>query len=340
MISRRKFVRNSAITAGMAPLLSFNRTNIPGTSSDQKAADREVWIAGLSQMWMRADTAEEMIKQSIENLNDIMVFNPDLICLPELFPFGMTDRRYVMTEMIEISAKAIERLSEFSSRNNCYIICPVYTSENGKYYNSAVFINRKGDKAGVYNKIHPTIDELEKGVSPGALLQKAVQTEYGLIGAQICFDINWDDGWSMLQKQGCRIVFWPSAFDGGKMVNTKAWEHKYVIATSSNQNNSRLCDISGETVAQTGIWNRSVFCGKVNLEKIFVHLWPYVNRFQEIRNKYGRKVNITIYHEEQWAIIESLSPDVFLKDIMKEFEIRTHEEHIRQAEEAGIRSRS
>jgi hypothetical protein len=171
-------------------------------------------------------------------------------------------------------------------------------------------------------------------------MQTVIPTEYGPVGSQICFDINWDDGWTMLQGQGARIVFWPSAFDGGRMVNTKAWMHKYVVATSTNQNNSRLCDISGETVAQTGLWNKHLFCAPVNLEKVFLHTWPYVRRFPDIQRKYGRKVRITHFHEEQWAILESLSPDVLVKDVLKEFELKTHEEHIRSGDVAQNKSRA
>jgi len=72
----------------------------------------------------------------------------------------------------------------------------------------------------------------------------------------------------------------------------------------------------------------------VNLEKVFLHTWPYAQRFSEIKAKYGRKVVIKSYHEEEWSIIESRSPDLKVADIMKEFELKTHEEHIAFATKA------
>jgi hypothetical protein len=68
------------------------------------------------------------------------------------------------------------------------------------------------------------------------------------------------------------------------------------------------------------------------MEKVFLTTWPYVSRFMDIQNKYGRKVKITNFHEEEWTIIESLSPELFVNDILKEFELKTHEEHISSAE--------
>lgn len=335
---RRDFLRTSAITAGMTSFLPFG---LEGKSpAEHEQSHREVWIAGFSQMWLRAETAESMVEKMLAILKDIAPLQPDFVCLPEVFPFEMIQKKYQIADMVALSEKITEQFSGFSRENNCYTICPVYTARNGSNYNSAVFLDRQGKEIGVYDKIHPTWGEIDNGVAPGALFQPVVPTEYGPVGAQICFDINWDDGWTMLQNQGAKIVFWPSAFDGGKMVNTRAWQHKYVMATSTNQNSAKLCDISGDTIAQTGIWNKYFFCAPVNLEKIFIHLYPYVNRFQEIQNKYGRKIHITIFHDEQWAIIESLSADVFVKDILQEYEILTYEEHIKKGDAAQLHARS
>jgi hypothetical protein len=72
----------------------------------------------------------------------------------------------------------------------------------------------------------------------------------------------------------------------------------------------------------------------VNLEKAFLHSWPFCRRFREIEAKYGRKVRIRTFHEEEWTIIESLDADVRVAEILKEFELQTHEEHIREADRA------
>jgi beta-ureidopropionase len=339
-ISRRTLLGNTAITAGMAPFATSGSSarSTPGIQREEHSP-RAVWIAAVSQMWLRAPSAQSMADQVMNILKEAIPFQPDFVCLPELFPFGNIEKTYPISEMLDISAKVLDRLSEFSRQNGCYTVCPVYTSAGGRAYNSSVFLDRLGKKIGVYNKIHPTEGEISEGVSPGALFQPVIQTEFGPVGSQICFDINWDDGWTMLHKQGAKIVFWPSAFDGGKMVNTKAWMHKYIVATATNQNNSKLCDISGETVAQTGLWNKYLFCAPVNLEKAFLTTWPYVHRFTDIQKKYGRRIRITHFHEEQWAILESLSPDVFVKDILKEFDLKTFEEHISSGEIAQNKSR-
>jgi hypothetical protein len=68
------------------------------------------------------------------------------------------------------------------------------------------------------------------------------------------------------------------------------------------------------------------------MEKEFFPTYDYLKEYQEIEQKYGRKVRITTYHEEEWTIIESLSPDVRIRDIMKEFNMLSHIEGIAAAE--------
>jgi predicted amidohydrolase len=333
LISRRNFIRNTTLTAGvgsLAPIGLINSKN-PAKLSDRFPA-REIWIAGVSEMGLEAESPEMMCKKILETLADALPYQPDFICLPEAFPFLYISQKYTQSEKVEISMRVLERFSEFSKQNNCYIICPVYTPGDGGIFNSAVIIDRKGKRAGIYNKIHPTEDEIRSGINPGALFQPVIQTDYGPVGIQICFDMNWDDGWGMYRDQGAKIIFWPSAYAGGTTVNTKAWQHKCVVASATQKNTSKLCDITGQTITQTGIWNKNLYCGPVNMEKAFLATWPYVDHFKDIQNKYGRKIRITNFHEEEWSIIESLSADVSVSDILKEFNLRTWEEHMASAE--------
>lgn len=337
-ITRRKFLHTTAVTSGLGIVqigLHGSAISKPGS----EIQNREIWIAGISQMNMHATTADNMVDQIFEILEGIKPYKPDFVCLPETFPFTYVEKQTTPGEKVAISEKTIVRFSEFSRQNNCYTICPVYTQRDGKIFNSAVVLDRNGNRIGSYEKIHLADYEIEAGFTCGDLFQPVIKTEFGPIGIQICFDIEWDDGWTMLRKQGANIIFWPSAFAGGKCVNTKAWEHKCVVSSATNKNTAKLCDISGEVIAQTGIWNPNLFCAPVNLEKVFLPTWPAVQHFSEIQKKYGRKVQITNFNEEEWTIIESLSPDIKVKDILKEFGLKSHEELTTEVELLQAKSR-
>jgi predicted amidohydrolase len=225
-----------------------------------------------------------------------------------------------------------QRFARFARDHGCHVICPIYTIENGRCYNSAVVIDRNGTILGEYRKMHPTVDEIESGITPGPADPPVFKTDCGVIGVQICFDIEWTDGWQKLQRAGAEIVFWPSAFAGGRMVNTKAWQNKYFVVSSTCKDTTKICDISGEEIARTGRWNPHWAVAPVNFEKVFVHTWPYVKSFDAIRTKYGRAIKIVSFHEEEWTLFESLAPDIRIAEVMKEFGILTYAEHITSSE--------
>jgi predicted amidohydrolase len=270
-------------------------------------------------------------------MEETVPFEPDIICLPEVFTsWNVSSKEPPLAECAEEPIGPYSRpFAQFAAKHNCHVVCPIYTVAEGRYYNSAVFIDRRGQVFGEYHKMHPTLGDMKWGVSPGEEEPPVFKTDIGVLGAQICFDIAWYDGWRKLRRAGAEIVFWPSAFPGGDMVNAHAWQNKYCVVSSTNKGATKICDIDGQTVACTGHYANWV-CAPVNLEKAFLHTWPYCRRFDEIQAKYGRKVSIRTFHEEEWTIIESLSAEVRVADILKEFELKTHEEHIAEANKAQL----
>ena len=331
-ISRRSFIEKTAIAAGFTALGAGNAFGKPDESRvSQTQLPREVWIATVSQQGMSEDTPEKMVQSVFDVLEKSIVYRPDVICLPEIFMYSYLSPTMDLQKEAARSAELLKDFMTFARTNHCYLICPLLTTENGKIYNAAVVIDRQGNRIGEYRKMYLPDDEIALGLTPGPLQPPVFKADFGIFGIQICYDILWNENWKALRQQGAEIVFWTSAYAGGQTVNTKAWQNKYVVVSSTREI-SKICDISGEVIAQTGAFDRNLICAPVNLEKAFLHAWPSVLRFDEIKAKYGRKIKITNYHEEQWSIIESLSPDVRVKDILTEFELRTFEQLITDSE--------
>ena len=331
-VSRRCFIGTAALTAGFTVAGTESVRGEASAGSSQGRLPREVWIATVSQQGLSANTPQQMAQNVLAMMEKSVVYRPDVICLPEVFLSSHLVRQNMsLSEQAEVSGELLKDFMDFAKTNHCYLICPMITREDVKIYNSAVVVDRQGNRVGTYHKIHLPEDELEAGITPGPLLPPVFKTDFGVIGIQICFDCIWNDGWKALRNQGAEIVFWPSAYSGGQVINARAWQNKYVVVASTLER-SKICDITGDVVAQTGIWDRNLICAPVNLEKAFLHTWPSVQLFDQIRAKYGRKINIVTYHEEQWSVIESLSPDLCVNDILKEFNIRTFEQLTHDAE--------
>lgn len=341
-LTRRGFMQTASVGLGIgAATASMALGEAPPAAGPVRRGarlPREVWIASVSQNGLTAGTVEEMTRKVLARMAEVLPFEPDIICLPEAFPFvNLSSGRPPVSETSEEPIGRFSKpFADFAARHKCHVVCPIYTVENGRSYNAAVFIDRNGQYVGQYRKMHPTVDEIEGGVMPGSPQPPVFKTDIGVLGAQICFDIEWYDGWRKLREGGAELVFWPSAFGGGSMVNTHAWQNKYCVVSSTRKGATKICDIDGQTLACTGQYATWV-CAPVNLEKAFLHSWPFCNRFREIEAKYGRKVRIRTFHEEEWTIIESLDADVRVAEILREFELQTHEEHIREADQAQRR---
>jgi beta-ureidopropionase len=336
--TRRNFIKKSVATSSLAAIGPIAFPFVPaGSEIPSCKLPREVWIAGISQTGLEDSSSRIMVDRIMGLIDDVAVFQPDIICLPETFESA--NQKFSLSEKLDNSQRALKLVAVLARKYNCYIICPVHISTGNYAYNAAVVFDRTGTRFGEYLKTHLTIGEIESGLTPGPVQPPVFQTDFGRIGIQICYDIYWNDGWEKLRRQNAEIVCWPSAFAAGQRLNIKAAEHHYIVASSTRNATSKICDIRGETVVQTGQWSRNFYCGTVNLEKILVDTWPHVNSFNEIQKKYGRKVRITTFHEEQWSVIESLVPDIFVADIVKEFGLKTFNQDVDDAETAQIKAR-
>ncbi len=313
-----------------------------GTVKKENRLPREVWVAGMSLkgLWPEK-TIEKRMKDVLERMENFYAFEPDLICLPETISTSWVDESKTLEEVAEdetTPGPITSMLAEVARKQNCYITCPIVTKKEGRYYNSSILLNRQGKIEGVFHKVHPTATEIIPeayfkggGVTPGTVKQGVFKTDFGRIGMQICFDAEWSDGWHSLKEDGAEIVCFPSQGPFLNTLSNHAWVNHYYIVASTGED-SQIIDMTGDVIASDGEFARWV-CAPVNLEKELLHIWPHTLKFKDIQKKYGRKIRFKIYHPENWATLESRDPDVKVKDILKEYEIPTYDEHIREATE-------
>lgn len=341
--SRRQFLGKVGIASAIATTWSTSQT---GKTLARPAAPsiprlpREVGIVTLSQDRVTARSIASRTSEVLARMEKAVALSPDFICLPELFYIEqMSPENLRLPKYCEEPIGEITRpFAEFARNHACYVVCPVLTAQRGRRYNSAVFLDREGELLGEYHKIHPTETEMEGGIAPGPSDPPVFQTEFGLVGAQICYDINWPEGWRKLHKAGAEIVFWPSAFPGGRMVNARAWENQCCVVTSIRKGVARVCDITGETLARTSNWDRWAYA-TVNLEKTIIPTWPGVKKFDDIRAKYGQDLRLKTFAEEGWTLFESRSPELKVADVLEEFDLKTKDQRLHAAEQAQSQRR-
>ena len=74
-------------------------------------------------------------------------------------------------------------------------------------------------------------------------------------------------------------------------------------------------------------------------QKSFLHVWPYVRRFDEIRRNMGDPSELPISTKRSGRSSKASHP-IFRLSILEEFDLKTHEEHTRSAEAVQDRARN
>ncbi|HWC01053.1 MAG TPA: carbon-nitrogen hydrolase family protein, partial [Bryobacteraceae bacterium] len=131
---------------------------------------------------------------------------PDVIVLPEVAITGEFSGT-VRNTAIPYSGAVEAAFARKARQHHTYLVVPLYLLEDdGKTCsNAAILVGRNGERVGTYRKVHLAVptgsDSLEGGTTPGK--EAAVfSCDFGKLGIQICFDMEYDSGWRELERQG------------------------------------------------------------------------------------------------------------------------------------------
>ena len=338
--SRRNFIRQSSLGLGAGIIGMSNPFTRTGDNKKVATKDvNEICVAGIDLKGgpHHHTTMESRIKGVLQRMEEVSGLQPDIICLPELFSTMWVDEKKPISEIAEdekVPGPVTARIAAFAKKNGCYVVCPLVTKKEGNFYNSSLLIDRKGNIAGVYNKTHPVKTEIFPdqdfiggGVVPGAIDQPIIETDFGKVGMQICYDANWADGWENLQKKGADIVLFPSAFPGGRMLNYYALKNNYYIVSATG-GDARVIDTSGNNLDVSSEFVRYAWA-TINLNKVNVSTWPTNGQLPAMFKKYGERLRIKVWGNTDVITIESRDPDLKVMDVLKEFEIPSYPEYLK-----------
>ncbi|MHC4300480.1 MAG: carbon-nitrogen hydrolase family protein [Planctomycetota bacterium] len=292
------------------------------SSSRGRPRNALVRVVTVSQDGLRDKTAKELIDATLTRLERAASFRPDIACLPETFTNGKPEA---------VPGPTTQRLSRWAGKHNCYVICPILIRDGGRTYNAAIVIDRQGRIMGRYCKIRPTEGELERGIFPGLDDPPVFETDFGTIGIQICFDVNWHSQWRRLRDKGAKIVFFASAYPAARQIRTLAWLNQYFVVASTKSRPASIYDVIGDTLATTGKFQQ--WAGAVvPLGKTVFEIDFHVSKMRQIQKKYGSRVEVTWYHDEDLVTLASLDPVLTVQDLIDEYELTPHRDYILRAQ--------
>lgn len=163
--------------------------------------------------------------------------------------------------------------------NRLYVAYSQRERDGRNVYNTAVVIDRGGQLAGKYRKMH--LAPGEEDVQPGDLGYPVFECDFGRVAVGICMDIHYPEMWRIYALKGADLLLWPTMaqdYTGDhieSIVNARAIDNQvYVMSshfvmqpflTGRAMGHSRLIDPYGRTLADTS-HRPGLACADVDLD--------------------------------------------------------------------------
>lgn len=258
---------------------------------------------------------------------------PDFVCYPEAcacIAEGFARGIEVAPELEPYVAAVGEIAREF----NTAIVAPFIERRENRRYNSVPIVDRQGKLALVYRKNYPTISELEAGISPGHEIPVA-ECDGVRVGAAVCFDANFDQIAADLERQRARLVFWPSMYWGGQLLQHWALRYGFSVAVAYMRE-SAIIDMSGRYLARQGTDTYQVRQGHlppwavadIDTNRDLFHLDYNQDRLPAIRDRFGPDVGIEVWEPEGYFLLSSRRPDLPVEAVAAEFGLETLRDYL------------
>jgi beta-ureidopropionase len=248
---------------------------------------------------------------------------PDLVCLPETFT-TVTLPGDTLAELAEpVPGPTTDAVARRAREQGSYVICPIKTVRQGIYRNSAVVLDRRGEILGIYDKVHPVVTAsdytvFEGGMAPGPIDPPVFDLDFGRVGIQICFDAGFPETWQALADKGARIVFWPSAYNGGFPLQVYAYLHHYYVISSVRTDKSRFIDPLGTILNETNDLT-SAIAQEINTDYVVCHYDFNTAIPDRVMAAYPGRVQIRTDRDSAHFLLEATSDGPTIAQLQAEF---------------------
>lgn len=268
---------------------------------------------------------QEMMHYLRTQIDQVLPDQPDLIVLPEAcdrYPSFTMEQRKAYYRYRGDRIRDFYR--EIARENHCYIAysaCRYLPDEPvNPFRNSTQLIGRDGEIVGIYDKNHLVPAELDDGEIAYGTEAPVFETDFGRVCFAICFDLNYMELRDRYFAQKPQLIIFSSMYHGGITQFEWAYQLRAYFAGAICNNQSRIINPFGETVATTTNYQNYI-TGRVNMDFTLAHIDRNREKFRRAKEKYGDQL---IIHDPGYVGAVMLTyegTDRTVMDIIREFDI-------------------
>ncbi len=242
---------------------------------------------------------------------------------------------------VPLEGAVLERLGSKAREHNTYVVCGGIfrdATAAGACGNAAVVIDRKGRPVGRYVKVHPVLDEvkpggqivLEGGVQPGAEYN-VFDLDFGRVGLQICYDVEYPEGWLRLAERGAELVLYPTQSPQLTRPAMYAATHEYWVVSSTFRNNASIFEPGTGLVAAQIKEPKQTLVHEIDLSTVILPWTSRLRNGEAFREAFGDRVGFHYSESEDRGVFWSNDPNCSIGQMARSLGLleSTTEQHAR-----------
>lgn len=173
-----------------------------------------------------------------------------LVTLPEMFNTPYDNSKFILNAEEEGDSYSLSMLCDAAKKHDVYVQAgSIPEFEDDRIYNTAYLIDNHGKIIGKHRKMHMFDIDTEgmkftesDTLSPGNNVT-TIKTDFANISMAICYDIRFNEFWTLMNKNKTDIVLLPGAFNKTTgplhwevLIRSRAIDNQcFVVATSPSQ---------------------------------------------------------------------------------------------------------
>jgi predicted amidohydrolase len=232
---------------------------------------------------------------------------------------------------VPLDAKIVEALGAKARQHNCYVVFGgIFLDDpaTAECSNAAVAIDRQGRVLGKYEKVHPVLDHdtpdgkpvLEGGVAAGKEYE-VFDFDFGRVGIQICYDIEYHEGWKRLAEKGAELVLFPTQSPQLTRPAMYAATHEYWVVSSTFRNNASFFEPGTGLVAAQIKEPKRILVHEIDLSFAVLPWSPRMRNGAAFREKFGDRVGFRYSESEDRGVFWSNDSNMTIGDMARSLKL-------------------
>ncbi len=277
----------------------------------------------------------------------------DLAVLPEMALSGEGERvGQVADWSFPLEGAVKETFAREARKCHCYVVVPTYLLEDRatkRCSNAAILFDRRGEVVGTYRKVHLVVDSdsgsMERGSTPGKE-EPVFDCDFGKLGIQICYDMEFAEGWRELARRGVELVAWRTQSPQTSQPAARAKENHCYIVSSTWRNNASIFEPTGKIVSQVKwpLSEKQADAGKLTPPKdniliqeldLSYAILPWSSALKNgeaLKKAYGDRVGYRYYEDEDRGMFWSNDPHMTIRHMLRSLGLMEEQEEFQRAE--------